>query len=142
MFAPRAREDSVRPRRLSGAPGRPLNFTVRPRVDSSSVLSRCCPECGAPQVQPLRNGFGFGRPTHHCGACGTDLRATLTAKALWCVPIAVVSVAAAVLSSRLLTEFQIQGALRAAITGAVGALAVGLPLGALARGFVFRKWQS
>ena len=28
-FAPRAREDSVRPRRLSGASGRPLNFTVR-----------------------------------------------------------------------------------------------------------------
>jgi hypothetical protein len=28
-YAPRAREDSVRPRRLSGATGRPLNFTVR-----------------------------------------------------------------------------------------------------------------
>ncbi len=27
---PRAREDSVRPRRLSGGIGRPLNFTVRP----------------------------------------------------------------------------------------------------------------
>ena len=28
-YAPRALEDSVRPRRLSGASGRPLNFTVR-----------------------------------------------------------------------------------------------------------------
>ena len=28
-YAPRAREDSVRPRRMSGASGRPLNFTVR-----------------------------------------------------------------------------------------------------------------
>ena len=28
-YAPRAREDSVRPRRLIGASGRPLNFTVR-----------------------------------------------------------------------------------------------------------------
>jgi hypothetical protein len=27
--APRAREDSVRPQRLIGAAGRPLNFTVR-----------------------------------------------------------------------------------------------------------------
>jgi len=31
MSAPRAREDSVRPRRLISASGRPLNFTVRPR---------------------------------------------------------------------------------------------------------------
>ena len=30
-YAPRALEDSVRPRCLVGAPGRPLNFTVRPR---------------------------------------------------------------------------------------------------------------
>jgi hypothetical protein len=30
-LAPRAREDSVRPRRLSGASVRPLNFTVRVR---------------------------------------------------------------------------------------------------------------
>jgi hypothetical protein len=28
-YAPRARENSVRPRRLVGASGRPLNFTVR-----------------------------------------------------------------------------------------------------------------
>jgi hypothetical protein len=28
-YAPRAREDSMRPRRLGGAFGRPLNFTVR-----------------------------------------------------------------------------------------------------------------
>jgi hypothetical protein len=28
-YAPRAQEDSVRPRRLVGGPGRPLNFTVR-----------------------------------------------------------------------------------------------------------------
>jgi hypothetical protein len=28
-FTPRAREDSVRPRRLGGASGWPLNFTVR-----------------------------------------------------------------------------------------------------------------
>ena len=31
-YAPRAREEIVRPRRSSGASGRPLNFTVRPRV--------------------------------------------------------------------------------------------------------------
>jgi hypothetical protein len=30
-YAPRAREDSVRPRRLRGASGRPPNFTVRSR---------------------------------------------------------------------------------------------------------------
>ena len=29
MSAPRAREDSMRPRRFLGASGRPLNFTVR-----------------------------------------------------------------------------------------------------------------
>jgi hypothetical protein len=28
-YAPRAREEIVRPRRLIGASGRPLNFTVR-----------------------------------------------------------------------------------------------------------------
>ena len=32
--APRAREDIVHPRRLSGASGRPLNFTVRQHVDA------------------------------------------------------------------------------------------------------------
>ena len=31
-LAPRAREDSVRPRRLSGVVVRPLNFTVRPHL--------------------------------------------------------------------------------------------------------------
>ena len=30
VYAPRAREDSMRPRRLICASGRPLNFTVRP----------------------------------------------------------------------------------------------------------------
>ena len=35
-YAPRAREDSVRPRRLMGASGRPLNFTVRERAHASS----------------------------------------------------------------------------------------------------------
>ena len=32
-LAPRAREDSMRPRRLSGASARPLNFTVRRRIE-------------------------------------------------------------------------------------------------------------
>ena len=32
-LAPRAREVSVRPRRLAGVGGRPLNFTVRPHVE-------------------------------------------------------------------------------------------------------------
>jgi hypothetical protein len=36
-FAPRALEDSVRPRRLSGVVARPLNFTVR-RQRSSGVV--------------------------------------------------------------------------------------------------------
>jgi ABC-type nickel/cobalt efflux system permease component RcnA len=35
-YAPRAREDSVRPRRLMGASGRPLNFTVRRAMAKSS----------------------------------------------------------------------------------------------------------
>ena len=33
-YAPRAHGDSVRPRRLSVASGRPLNFTVRQHVDA------------------------------------------------------------------------------------------------------------
>ena len=33
-YAPRAREDSFRPRRLMGASGRLLNFTVRQHVDA------------------------------------------------------------------------------------------------------------
>ena len=33
-YAPRGWEDSARPRRLSGAPGRPLNFTVRRPCDA------------------------------------------------------------------------------------------------------------
>jgi hypothetical protein len=34
-YTPRAREDSMRPRRLVGASGRPLSFTVRLRFDRS-----------------------------------------------------------------------------------------------------------
>lgn len=36
-LAPRAREDSVRPRRLSGVIVRPLNFTVRQRGDNTML---------------------------------------------------------------------------------------------------------
>jgi hypothetical protein len=140
-YAPRAREDSVRPRRLIGASGRPLNFTVRPRVENSSVLSRRCPECGEAAVESLRKSFNFRGPTHHCGSCNTDLRASLTAKALWCVPIGVVSVLAPVLAGRWLNRAEMPEVVRAAVTGAVGALAVGLPIGALAKGFVLRKWK-
>jgi hypothetical protein len=140
MSAPRARENSVRPRRSAGAAVRPLNFTVRPRVGNSSVLSRRCPECGAAAVQSLHNGFNFRGPTHHCSSCNTNLRASLTARALWCIPIGMVSVLAAVLISRWLNRTEMAGVVRAAITGAVGALAVALPMGALAKGFVLRKW--
>ena len=37
-YAPRAREDSVRPRRLGGASGRPLNFTVRFRMHQTPAF--------------------------------------------------------------------------------------------------------
>ena len=37
-LAPRAREKSMRPRRSSGASARPLNFTVRRLLDTSSLL--------------------------------------------------------------------------------------------------------
>jgi hypothetical protein len=37
-YAPRAREDSVRPRRLVGASGRPLNFTVRGQREAPSLV--------------------------------------------------------------------------------------------------------
>ena len=39
-YAPRAREDSVRPRRLVGASGRPLNFSVRARATLAVVTPR------------------------------------------------------------------------------------------------------
>jgi hypothetical protein len=38
--SPRAREDSVRPRRLGGASGRPLNFTVRVRERTDDLKGR------------------------------------------------------------------------------------------------------
>ena len=38
-YAPRAREDSVRPLRVSGASGRPLNFTVRGIVNAINVIA-------------------------------------------------------------------------------------------------------
>jgi hypothetical protein len=36
-YAPRAREDSMRPRRWLSASGRPLNFTVRGRLRHSNA---------------------------------------------------------------------------------------------------------
>ncbi len=39
-LAPRAPEDSVRPRRLSGVVVRPLNFTVRGRSKNPPVKER------------------------------------------------------------------------------------------------------
>ena len=38
-YAPRAREESMRPRRLVGASGRPLNFTVRFRMRQPLTLA-------------------------------------------------------------------------------------------------------
>jgi hypothetical protein len=38
-LAPRALEDSVRPRRLAGSSARPLNFTVRRRARVESVAT-------------------------------------------------------------------------------------------------------
>jgi hypothetical protein len=43
VSAPRAPEDSVRPRRLIGASGRPLNFTVRRLGKRSTVLNAYYP---------------------------------------------------------------------------------------------------
>jgi len=48
-LAPRAREDSVRPRRSSGVVARPLNFTVR----------RTCRDC-------LGSSFFFAPPPVRC----------------------------------------------------------------------------
>ena len=112
---------------------------VSSRVENSSVLARRCPECGKVAVQRLRNGFKFRGPTHHCNSCETDLRASITVGALWCIPIGVASVSAAVLISRWLNRAELPGVVRAAVMGAMGALAVSLPLGALARGFSLRK---
>ena len=45
-LAPRARQKTLRPRRLSDASWRPLNFTVRPRV---VPLLRLAPSCSSTQ---------------------------------------------------------------------------------------------
>jgi hypothetical protein len=123
------------------AAARPLKLIVRPHVANSSVLSRRCPKCGATGVQSLRNSFNFRGPTHHCDVCNADLRASLTARALWCIPIGVLSVLAAVVTNRWLNGVAIPGVFRAAVTGGVGALAIALPLGALTKGFVLREWK-
>ena len=59
-LAPRAPGDSVRPRRLSGASGRPLNFTVRRRMPAT-----------------LKSKFLqlFERDQGRCVYCGLDLKA-------------------------------------------------------------------
>ena len=49
--APRALEDSVRPRRLSGVVVRPLNFTVRGR--SKNLQGRRDPEFDAQRPRPF-----------------------------------------------------------------------------------------
>jgi hypothetical protein len=70
-LAPRAPEDSVRPRRLSGVVVRPLNFTVRLRMPRtattlatlvllvSSQALKCsshCPRCGPTWFLPSIRG--------------------------------------------------------------------------------------
>jgi len=52
VIAPRAPEDSVRPQRLIGASGRPLNFTVRRRFGCSSLYAAVTPA--------LAHGFRHG----------------------------------------------------------------------------------
>ena len=44
-LAPRAREDSVRPRRSSGVVVRPLNFTVRWQQDALAAISPAATLC-------------------------------------------------------------------------------------------------
>jgi hypothetical protein len=54
-LAPRAREDSVRPRRLSGASGRPLNFTVRRRKCASPLHCSSLPDYAGAAVPSQRD---------------------------------------------------------------------------------------
>jgi len=56
MSAPPAQEDSVRRRRLIGASGRPLNFTVRRRLGKSRVT-----------VRPLRSHIRCAEPCFRRG---------------------------------------------------------------------------
>ena len=71
--APRAPEDSVRPRRPSGASARPFNFTVRrqSKVSPANHHHAACPNCGSATVTAAlfrRSLLGIG-PDPQCSKC-------------------------------------------------------------------------
>jgi len=108
-----------------------------------NVLSRRCPLCREPSVEPIKGRLSFRLPTHRCAKCGAELKTTFTRSALWSVPVGVVALSVMYITITWLQQSQaITGVVRAGLMGGIVALAFSIPANVALRGIVFCPCKS
>lgn len=112
-------------------------------MTNQSVLAKQCPVCGFRPVVPISGPKGVSSPTHRCPSCATLLKPALTARILLAIPIGAISLGIAYLGINALNHAPaLNGAVRAAALGALGALCMGITVNAALRGIAFRPMPT
>ena len=60
-------------------------------IAASTPSSLRCPICGTWSVRPMEGRIRWRSPSHRCAQCATRLRAELSIRALWAVPVGVLA---------------------------------------------------
>ena len=108
-----------------------------------NVSSRQCPVCKEIAVERYCNTLTFKQPSHHCKKCDSQLTTAHTKDTLWAVPVSTLALLAMIAMLLYLRESQtITGALRSALMGGAGALALSVSLQSYLRGIVLRPWSG
>jgi hypothetical protein len=108
-----------------------------------NVLSRRCPLCREPSVEPIKGRLSFGLPTHHCAKCGAELKTTFTLSALWSIPVSAIALSVMYIAITWLQQSQeITGVIRAGLMGGIVALSFSITANVALRGIVFCPCKS
>ena len=108
-----------------------------------NVLSKRCPLCREPSVEPIDGRLRFKPPTHRCAKCGAQLKTTFTRSALLAVPVAIISLSVMYIAITWLQQSQaITGVVRAGLLGGIIVLAFSIPGNVALRGIVFCPVKS
>ena len=83
-------------------------------IAASTPSSLRCPICGTWSVRPMEGRIRWRSPSHRCAQCATRLRAELSIRALWAVPVGVLACGLAGALTMLLSSTA-TGAFRTAI---------------------------
>jgi len=95
-----------------------------------------CPLCGTLAV--IRKS-GVSGSTHHCGACGGDLKVAVTARTFLAFPVAAVTLGLAYLLIPWINNSGlVAGSVRAALVGGIAGVCAAVPLFVARRGIELR----